>query len=196
MKKIIIGITGASGSIYAHRLIEALLSLDHEVRLVATKHGEGVSDFELGMPFSEIVSQYQSISKNFFYYSNDDLFSRIASGSYKTDAMVILPCSMGTLAKVACGISDSLITRAADVIIKENRRMIIVPRESPLSSIHLENMLKLSRLGVTIMPMLPAFYHNPQNIDEIINQGVGRILDSLGIENTYHKVWGGLNDNE
>jgi len=194
MKKIIIGITGASGSIYPHRLIETLLMLDHEVHLVATNHGESVSAFELEKPFQMLVEEYKASNEKFFYYSNDDLFSRLASGSFKTDAMVIIPCSMCTLGKVACGISDSLITRAADVMIKENRCLIVAPRESPFSSIHLENMLKLSRLGVTIMPMLPSFYNKPKTLEEIINLSIGRILESLDIENPYHKVWGGSND--
>lgn len=191
MKKIIIGITGASGSIQTHRLIETLLMLDHEVHLVATAHGEKVCAFELEKPFQTLVEEYQALNKKFFFYSNDDLFAPIASGSFKTDGMVILPCSMGTLAKVACGISDSLLTRAADVAIKENRRLILAPRESPFSTIHLGNMLKLSRLGVIIMPMLPAFYLKPKTLEESINNGIGRLLESLGIQNPYYKTWSG-----
>jgi len=190
MKKIIVGITGASGSIFAHRFIEILLQSGHEVHLVATPNGEKVCAFELEKPFENLLSGYRQLKGALTHYDNEDLFSQIASGSFKTDAMVIIPCSMGTLAKVAHGISDSLITRAADVMIKENRRLVLMTRESPLSSIHLENMLKLSRLGVTIMPPVPSFYNKPKTLEESIDLSVGRLLETLGLDNDYHKVWG------
>lgn len=201
MKKIIVGITGASGSIFAHRIIESLLSLGHEVHLVATSNGEKVCAYELDQSFKTLIKHYQSLSKNeiaqnarLFVYDNADLFSQIASGSYKTDAMVVVPCSMGTLAKISQGLSESLLTRAADVMIKEQRKLVLVTRESPLSPIHLENMLKLSRLGVMIMPPVPAFYNKPQTLAESVGMSVGRILEILNVENPHHKIW--RNENE
>ena len=194
MKKIIVGITGASGSIFAHRFITSLLSLGHEVNLVVTPSGKSVCLYELEKNYEEMIDEYQTLKGQFDAYSNDDFFSKIASGSYKADAMVIIPCSMGTVSKVANGISDNLLTRAADVMIKEQRRLMLITRESPLSSIHLENMLKLSRIGVTIMPPVPAFYNKPKTLDDSINLSVGRMLESLDIENPFHKIWGESNE--
>lgn len=196
MKKIIVGITGASGSIFAHRLIECLLELGHEVHLVATSNGEKVCAYELDQSFKALIKHYQGISlsqggqnSRLFIYDNEDLFSQIASGSYKTDAMVVVPCSMGTLARISQGLSDNLLNRAADVMIKEQRKLVLVTRESPLSSIHLENMLKVSRLGVVIMPPVPAFYNKPATLSESIDMSVGRILEIIEVENPHHKVW-------
>jgi 4-hydroxy-3-polyprenylbenzoate decarboxylase len=189
MKKIIVGVTGASGSVFAHRLVESLLDLGHEVHLLATPNGQRVYAYELEKSFDELSQKNRSLSDKLYIYNNEDLFSRISSGSYKTDAMVIVPCSMGTLAKIAQGISSTLITRAADVMIKEHRKLILITRESPLSSIHLKNMLELSNLGVVIMPPVPAFYHKPKTLEESIDLTVGRILESLDIKNPYHKVW-------
>ncbi|MHB8964092.1 MAG: UbiX family flavin prenyltransferase, partial [Saccharofermentanales bacterium] len=132
MKKIIVGITGASGSILAHRLITALLSYGHEVHLLATGNGEKVLKFELGSSFAELCEGYGQLNQSLHVYSNDNLFADIASGSFRTDAMVIIPCSMGTLAKVAAGMSDNLVARCADVMIKEHRQLVLVTRESPL----------------------------------------------------------------
>lgn len=190
MKKIIVGVTGASGSVFAHKLIEALLELGHEVHLVYTDNGQKVTEFELDNSLTSLLEHYGQINReNLYLYENGDLFSRIASGSYGVDAMVIVPCSMGTLAKVAHGISEHLITRAADVMIKENRKLVMVTRESPLSSIHLENMLKLSKIGVVIMPPVPAFYNKPSTLEDSILLSVGRILELLSIDNPHHRVW-------
>jgi 4-hydroxy-3-polyprenylbenzoate decarboxylase len=115
----------------------------------------------------------------------------IASGSFKTDAMVVAPCSMRTVAAIAHGLADNLLCRAADVIIKERRRLVLVPRETPLSPIHLENMLKLSNLGVTIMPACPGFYHRPESVDSIVSMMVGRIADAMGVENKLFPKWSG-----
>lgn len=190
MKRIIVGITGASGSILAHHFIKALLTLGHEVHLAVTSHGRQVLEYELERKLDDLCEEYQQLPGRIFTYANDDLFASIASGSFRSDAMVIIPCSMGTLAKTAHGIADSLLNRAADVMLKENRRLVLVPRETPLSPIHLENMLKLSRLGVTILPPLTPYYHKPGTLEESIDLIVGRILDSLGMDNPYHKVWG------
>lgn len=190
MKKIIVGITGASGSILAHRLVEILLDLGHEVHLLSTANGAKVCRFELGRSFDDLCEGYRNLSPRLRIYSNDNLFAGISSGSFKTDAMVVVPCSMGTLAKIAAGLSDNLIARSADVMIKEHRQLVLVTRESPLSAIHLENMLKLARLGVTIMPPATPFYHKPATLEESIDLTVGRILETLGIGNPFHKVWG------
>lgn len=197
MKKIIIGITGASGSIFAYRLIEILLQLGYEVHLVATSNGERVCEYELEKSFEKIISSYSKFEGKLFRYANDNLFAKIASGSFKVDAMIVVPCSMGTLAKIAHGISDNLLTRVADVMLKEHRPLVLISRESPLSSIHLENMLKLSRLGVIIMPPVPILYNKPKTLEESIDLIVGRILVTLNIDNPYHKIWGEqCNENE
>ncbi|MEN2257557.1 UbiX family flavin prenyltransferase [Paraclostridium benzoelyticum] len=125
-----------------------------------------------------------------FYYENYDLAAPIASGSFKTDGMIIVPCSMKTLASVAHGFSESLLTRCADVCIKDRRKLVLLPRETPLSSIHLENMLKLSNIGVTIMPPTPGFYNHPQDISDIVTSIIGRCLDQFDIEHNLLKRWG------
>lgn len=189
MKKIIIGLTGASGSVLAYRLMEALLTLGHEVHFVSTDMGKQVLAFELEMPFETAMTALNRLSPHFKRYESGDLFAAIASGSFSVDAMAVVPCSMGTLAKICTGISDSLLCRAADVTLKERRPLILVARETPLSSIHLENMLKLSRMGAVIMPPVPAFYNKPKTLDEVIDQSVGRILNTLGIHNELHQIW-------
>lgn len=199
MRKFIVGITGASGSIFADRLIEVLLMQGHEVILVVTANGEKVSIFELETSFETLLDKYRKLAEShrgkITVYPNDDMFSSIASGSGKVDAMIIVPCSMGTLGKIAHGIADNLLIRAADVAVKEHRKLVLVTRETPLSSIHLENMLKLSRLGVIMMPPVPAFYSKPTTLDESINLSVGRILDTINVENSYHKRWGESDEN-
>ncbi len=185
MKKIVIGITGASGSIYAIKLVEYLLSQDIVVYLVATKEGEEVVEFETGKTLDEHFERFENV----IFCNNNDLFSPIASGSFSIDAMVIVPCSMNTLGLIANGITPNLLSRSADCTIKQKRPLIIVPRETPLTSIHLRNMLTLSDINVTILPPSPAFYHKPKNLDDIISFTVGKILDSLKIENDVYKHW-------
>jgi 4-hydroxy-3-polyprenylbenzoate decarboxylase len=187
MKKIVLAITGASGSIYGIKLIDALLAANHQVHLVVSSQGEKVVQYELES-LADILGQY--IDKDLIYHDNADLFSSIASGSFKTDGMIIAPCSMGTLGKIAYGISDSLLTRVSDVCIKEGRPLIMVTRETPLSPIHLENMLKLSRLGCTIFPPVPAFYTHPESLDTVIDQTVARILSLLDIQHPSYRSWG------
>jgi len=194
MKKIIVGITGASGSILAHRFIENLLTLGHEVHLVVSSNGEAVLAYELEQGMDQLLLGYQALPGQLYHYTNQDLFAPIASGSFRTDAMVIIPCSMGTLSRIAQGTSDTLMTRATDVMLKEGRRLILVPRESPLSSIHLRNMLRLSHMGVTIMPPMPSFYNKPKTLEDSINHSVGRLLDALDIENPLHREWGENHD--
>ncbi|MOA10415.1 putative aromatic acid decarboxylase [compost metagenome] len=137
------------------------------------------------MKFGDAIEQGQLI-----FHPNADIGASIASGSYRVQGMVIAPCSMGTLASIAHGISDDLMTRAADVMLKENRRLLLVPRETPLHAIHLENMLTLSRLGVRMIPAMPAFYYKPQSMDEMIQFMVGKILDNMDIEHDLYRRWG------
>jgi len=194
LRRYIVGITGASGSIYGVRLIEELLKEDTEVYLVITNNGRKVLEYELEINFENWL---RSISKNkgkLKLCDIDDMFSSIASGSFKSDGMVIVPCSMGTLSKISNGISDNLLIRAADVMIKEKRKLILIPRETPLSSIHLRNMLFLSNLNVLIIPPMPAFYEKPKTIEDIVNVTVGRILSSLNVDNELHHEWGTTND--
>ena len=185
-----VGITGASGSIYGVRLIEELVKRDNEVYLVITGNGKKVLEYELDLNF-QLWMQNINKDRNVIKLCDiEDMFSPIASGSFKTDGMIIVPCSMGTLSKISNGTSDNLLTRAADVMIKEKRKLILIPRESPLSSIHLKNMLFLSNLNVSIIPPIPAFYQKPNTIEDIINISIGRILCSLNVENDLYEEWG------
>lgn len=189
MSRYIIGITGASGSIYGIRLIEELLLRNHEVYLVITENGRKVIGYETGTSVIEIIERF---SNRELLHEMDvgDLFQPIASGSFRHDGMVVAPCSMSTLAEISCGLSKNLLSRAADVTIKEGRKLILVPRETPLSPVHLRNMLTLSESGVTILPAMPAFYGHPACISELIDQIVGRIMEQLGIENDLYHKWG------
>ncbi|MBB6714023.1 UbiX family flavin prenyltransferase [Clostridium gasigenes] len=189
MKKIVVGITGASGSIYAKRLIEVLVNLGIQTNVVATEKGKQVFKYELSMDLDTWIGELSLQHKNIKLEDNDNLFSGVASGSNKYDAVIILPCSMGTLAQISHGLSQNLLCRAADVAMKEGRKLVIVPRETPLSTIHLENMHRLSSMGVTIIPAMPGFYHHPKSIDELVDFLVGKILDYLNINNELFKKW-------
>lgn len=197
MGKYIIGITGASGAIYGIRLIEECLKAGHEIFLTITKSGRIVIkeelnlDLDLGVEMiEERLLDYFKVSKEVFtYYDVDHISGAIASGSFRTDGMIIAPCSMSTVSAIAQGSSNNLLERAADVILKEGKPMILIPRETPLSAIHLENLLKLARLGVKIIPPMPSFYTHPKTIDDIVNNTVGRILDQLNIEHNLCKRW-------
>ena len=190
MKKIVVGITGASGSIYSKRLIEELLKKEIYVHVICTENGKKVMKYETSLDIEQWVYQLKAEYEHIKLEDINDLFSGVASGSYKFDAMIILPCSMGTLAEISNGLSRNLLCRAADVALKENRRIIICPRETPLNAIHLENMLKLSKLGVTILPPMPGFYHKPKTLEDVVDFVVGKILDNLSIENTLFEKWG------
>lgn len=182
--RIIVGITGGSCAIYGVGLLKVLQQLNIETHLVVSTMGEYVVNHECGMDLEELKT-FATV-----YHNNKDLAAPIASGSFKTDGMVIIPCSMKTLASVAHGMSDNLLTRAADVVIKEGRKLVIVPRETPLSVIHLENMLKLAKIGVKVLPAAPGFYHQPETIEDIIGIMIGRTLDQLNIEHNLFKRWG------
>lgn len=174
-------ITGASGVIYAKRLLEVLRDLNIEVALVVSNTGEKVVQTELNIHKKDL----EKMASESFEANNVE--APIASGSTLYEAMVIVPCTMATLGAVASGLSFNLITRAADVMLKESRKLVLVPRETPLNEIHLENMLKLKKMGVYIIPAMPAFYNNPQEIDDLINFVVGRILDVLKIKHNIYR---------
>lgn len=193
-KNVVVGITGASGGIYGVRLTQTLLSLGYTVHLVVSNAGWRVFKEELGFSASDregfLNEQFRGAPGSLHYHPAQDIGASIASGSFRTEGMIIMPCSMGTLSAVANGSSDNLMSRAADVMLKEGRPLVLVPRETPLHAIHLENMLKLSRLGVKIIPAMPAFYFGPTSIDELINFMVGKVLDSLNIEHSLFRRWG------
>lgn len=202
MGNYIIGITGASGSIYAKRLLEILLRLNHNIHLIITEPGLQVIETELGWKLegkrdeevsSEIIKllEIQVDREKLKYYNNKSIGAAIASGSFVTEGMIIVPCSMSTLAGIAHGSSNNLIQRAGDIILKEKRPLVIVPRETPLNTIHLRNMLTLSELGVHIVPAMPAFYQKPNNIDDLVDFIVGRLLDFFRIEHNLFKRWEG-----
>lgn len=185
-KRIILGITGASGSIYGIRLFESLNDLGFEIHMVISKPGEKVISME-----NDLKGNY-FLKKGAYLYSPDEIEAPIASGSFKNIGMVIAPCSMATLGAIANGFGNNLIHRAADVTLKEKRKLIMLVRETPLNEIHIKNMLNLSRAGGVIMPACPAFYNKPKSIDDLVNHMVSRILDQLGIENNLTKRWEGM----
>ncbi len=196
MKSFIVAITGASGSIYGIRLIEGLLKSKHKVYLVISKQAFSIIKIETGINWtgntaSEIEKKIQKYfsSENIKYYSENNLSAPFSSGSFITGGMFVVPCSMKTLSGIANGYANNLIERAADVMLKESRRLILSPREMPFSAVHLENMLKLARLGVKIIPPVPAFYHRPKNIKDIIDFVVGKILDSAEVRHNIFKRW-------
>ena len=180
---VLVAITGASGVDLAVILLRQLKKKGLKTELIITKVAEKIISIETDYKLDDIIELSDK------YYDVDDLTAGPASGSYKNNIMVIIPCSMKTLAAIANGYADNLITRAADVIIKERRKLILVVRESPFSAIHLENMLKLSRLGVVIAPPIPSYYMKPKSIKEINEYFVGRILDHIGVDSNI-KRWG------
>lgn len=191
--KILVAITGASGSIYGLRLLEELLRVGHQVTLVASESGLEVCRYETGVELDKadtLKLHWNLPDANLTIRSVTDLWAAEASGSAAPDVMVIAPCSMGTVGRIAAGISGNLIERAADVMLKEHRPLLLLPRETPFSTIHLENLLKLSRCGVRIIPAMPAFYQKPVTLDDMVNFVVGKLLDQLGVEHTLFKRWG------
>lgn len=194
-----LAITGASGSVYGLRLAEELLKSGARLALLLSRTGAEVLRYECGVDFvgdeatavKKMRGHFGVDDDRLRHYGADNLFAPIASGSAAPDAFVISPCSMGTLGRIAAGISGTLIERTADVMLKERRPLIIVPRESPLHEIHLENLLKLSRMGARIVPAMPAFYHNPSTMEELVDFVVGKVLDSMGIGHDLFRRWGG-----
>jgi len=182
--RVIVALSGATGSIYGIRLLECLRDAGVETHVVISRWGVRTLLHET----SYSKEQVEALATK--AYAPGDMGAAISSGSFKTDGMIVAPCSAKTLAAIAHGVGDNLIHRAADVILKERRKLVLAVRESPLSEIHLENMLKLSRMGVVIAPPLPAFYARPQSIDDMVDYSVSRILDQLGIHLDVHR-WSG-----
>ncbi|SMY37946.1 flavin prenyltransferase UbiX [Photobacterium andalusiense] len=197
-KQITLAWTGASGAPYGLRLLECLLAADYQVYLLISSAARVVLATEHGLKLSaapataqqQLVEYLQCPTEKLVVCGKEEWFSPVASGSAAPKQMVICPCSASTLASVAYGMSNNLLERAADVVIKERGQLLLVIRETPFSSIHLENMLKLSQLGVTIMPAAPGFYHQPQTIDDLVDFMVARILDHLKIEQGLVPRWG------
>jgi flavin prenyltransferase len=197
MKTINLAFTGASGMPYGMRLLECLLHSGIRVQLVYSQAAQIVAKKEMDFVLPNRPQDAEKIlnerlgaySGELKVYGIQDWYAPMASGSNPGDAMVVCPCTMGTLGKIAGGISDDLIARAADVMLKEKRGLILVPREMPFSTIHLENMLKLSQAGAVIMPPNPGFYHHPQNLQEMVDFVVARILDHLGVPQSLIKPW-------
>ena len=184
-RKIVVAVTGASGSVYAKILFEKLREIKdqlEEVGVIFSTNALDIWKYELNEEFDPVFP--------FHVYEKDDFYAPFASGSASFDTLIICPCSMGTIGRIAHGISDDLISRTADVMLKERRQLILVTREMPVSSIHLENMLKLSNQDVTIMPASPGFYHQPQSINDLVDFVVARVLDHLAIEQTLIPRWG------
>ncbi|MDR3390177.1 MAG: UbiX family flavin prenyltransferase [Sulfuriferula sp.] len=197
-RSVTLAFTGASGMPYGMRLLQSLLEAGVEVNLLVSAAAQIVAKQELDLSLPSrphelealLGERYAARTGQLRVFGREEWFAPVASGSNPADAMVVCPCTMGTLAAIAQGLSDNLIERAADVCIKEQRKLILVPRETPYSAIHLENMLKLARLGVVILPPNPGFYHHPQTIDDLVDFVVARILDQLHIPHQLMARWG------
>lgn len=186
--RLIVGVTGATGAVLGVRLLENLARLpDVETHLVLTRWARATIELETGLPVNEVTALADRA------YAPDDQGAPISSGSFRTDGMVIAPCSMKTLAAIRAGYAGGLVARAADVVLKERRRLVLVPRETPLSEIHLENMLALARMGVQMVPPMPAFYNRPETVDDIVDHTTARILDQFGLPAPARR-WEGLRE--
>jgi len=197
LTRVFVAMTGASGSVYGLRLVEQLCLNGIAVTFTASDSGTQVCREETGLDLSGDPAKaalrlyaHLEVDTGLEMVHPDDLFCPAASGSAAPDAMIVSPCSMGTLARIACGISGNLIERAADVMLKEHRPLLLVPRETPLSAIHLENMLRLARAGAQIIPAMPAFYHRPDSVIDMVDFVVGKVLDQLGVEHELYRRWG------
>jgi flavin prenyltransferase len=185
-QRVVVGITGATGAVYGVRLLQRLRSAEVETHLVASAAGVLSVHHELGLDRKALEALADHA------YSPADVGAAIASGSFAVHAMVVAPCSMKTLAAVAHGLSDNLLTRAADVALKERRRLVMLVRETPFNLAHLRNMTAVTEMGGVIFPPLPAFYHRPQSIEELVNETVERVLALIGVEGAAPKPWNGL----
>lgn len=186
VRRIVVGISGSSSPIYGIRTLEALRAEGGtEIHLVVTAAARRVIDLEAGRKLGDVLSLAHVT------YDDADLAACISSGSFHTDGMMVAPCSMRSLAEIAHGISSTLLTRAADVHLKERRRLVLMTRETPLSLIHLRNMVSVTEAGAVVLPPVPAFYHRPQTIDEIINHSVGKALDIMSIPHRLFRAWEG-----
>lgn len=191
-------ISGASGSAYGVTIIKALAAAGHEVAVAASREGLSILKDETGQDWhadseadtSKLIEGGLGLKPGTVtFFAEDNLYASISSGSYRAAGMFVAPCSMKTLAGIANGYANNLIERASDVMIKEKRPLVLVPRETPLSAIHLENMLKLSRIGVHILPAMPAFYNRPKNVQDMVDFIAGRALDLMGVEHSLFKRW-------
>ncbi|NIM19362.1 MAG: UbiX family flavin prenyltransferase [Candidatus Latescibacteria bacterium] len=201
MSVYIVGITGGSGAPYALRLLDMLPQLGHAVKVVISPAGERVLRIETGLQLHGDVIEKQGQLHRFLgleapelpleLLDHGNLAAPISSGSFPAAGMVIVPCSMGSLGRIAAGVSTNLIERAADVMLKERRQLVLVPRETPLNDIHLQNMLAVRRAGADILPAMPGFYHHPKSVSDLVDMIVGKILDRLGIENALFQRWHG-----
>lgn len=189
MGRYLVCVTGASGSVYGARTIEALIQAGHEVHAVFSTWGENVFVIETGLPLSVWMAGAGLDAAR--VYAPDDLAALPSSGSWKLDGTVIVPCSMSTIGAIASGASTNLVHRSAAVALKEGRRLVIVPREMPWSLVDLRNMTSLAEAGAAILPASPAFYHKPVTIDDLVNFVAGKILDRLGVEHELFERWGG-----
>ncbi|MDE1727207.1 MAG: UbiX family flavin prenyltransferase [Thaumarchaeota archaeon] len=185
--RLIVGITGSSGIVYGIRMLEVLKRCNVDVHLIMTEWAKKCLALETDFDLKYVKSLAGS------YSEDSNMAASVSSGTHKTDGMIIIPCSMKTLSSIANGYEETLVARAAGVTIKESRKMVIVPRETPLTSIHLENMLKLARIGIVILPAMPGFYNKPKNVDDLLNHVVGKCLDQFGIEHDLFKRWGTSN---
>ncbi len=183
--RLIVGITGATGSVYGIRLLQALRETDVESHVIVSKWGLQTLLHETGYS----LEQLRDLAD--VWHQSGDQGASVSSGSFVTEGMVVIPCSMRTLAAIAHGTGDHLVHRAADVVLKERRKLALVVREAPFSEVHLENMLKLARMGVTILPPVPAFYNHPRTIEELVDHTVMRILDQFGIHVDLMPRWDG-----
>ena len=198
VQTVCLALTGASGMPYGFRLMECLLAAGVQVQLLYSQAAQLVVRQEMKMSLpskpsqaeAELIAYFKAQTGQLRVFAREDWFAPMASGSNPPDAMIVCPCTMGTLAAISAGLSDNLIQRAADVVLKEGRKLILVPREAPFSIIHLENMLKLARAGAVIMPPNPGFYHDPETIQDLVDFVVARILDQLKIPNTLMARWG------
>jgi 4-hydroxy-3-polyprenylbenzoate decarboxylase len=186
VKRLIVGITGATGVIFGVRLLEALKAAEVETHLVLSRWGLRTIEHETGLTPPDLESRASVV------HGSGNMAATISSGSFRTDGMVICPCTMRTVATIANGNGENLVHRAADVVLKERRRLVIVPRETPLSEIHLENLLKLARMGVSIVPPMPAFYNHPATLDDMIDHIVARVLDQFDIDAAFARRWDGV----
>jgi 4-hydroxy-3-polyprenylbenzoate decarboxylase len=194
MKIFTVGITGASGAVYGVRTVQELLKAGHKVHMMVTEAGWQVFKEELGWDTEDrdavIEEHFKTGTGILHYHTLRDFNAPVASGSYRNDGMVIIPCSMGTLSGIAHGASGNLLERTADVMLKEGRKLVVVPRETPLNRIHLENMLKVTDAGGKILPAMPAFYQMPKTMDDLVNFLVGKVLDNLGVQHELFTRWG------
>lgn len=185
-KRVVIGISGASGIIYGIRILEALKKADYETHLVVSSPAKLTLAYETSLKFENLTSLAS------YAYSIDEVGAKIASGSFKTVGMIVVPCSVKTMSEVASGVTSSLLSRAADVTIKERRKLVLVVRESPLHLGHLRNMVSLAEMGAIIAPPTPAFYTLSKSVDDIVNHSVGKILDLFDIKHSLYSEWQGL----